>query len=180
MTGRYSVEQAAGGDSGSTEGLNWAALLARSPHQREVRALYRAAGLDLDDDLAVLSRAPAHRADPAATRRLARTSTAGGHLDVPLLGLHTIADPLVPAEQETVFAARVRAAGDAPLLRQAYVAREGHCTFTPQEILAGLHALVRRLDTGHWTGTGAAALTADQPAGTTAFTDRRPGPLVTP
>ncbi|GAA0402166.1 alpha/beta hydrolase [Streptomyces luteireticuli] len=180
MSARYAVEQAAGGDSGSTEGVNWAALLARSSRRGEVRALYRAAGLDLDTDLGALSRTPAHRADPAATRWTARTSTAGGRLGVPLLDLHTTADPLVPAEQETAFAARVRAHGDDRLLRQAFAARPGHCAFTPQEILAALHALVRRLDTGHWPGTGAAALAADQPAGTTAFTDRRPGRLVTP
>ncbi|MCC2273957.1 alpha/beta hydrolase [Streptomyces sp. ET3-23] len=180
MTARYDVEQASGGDSGSTEGLNWSALLARSPHFREVLALYRTAGLDLDADLAALSRAPAHRVEPAAARWMRRTSTADGRLDVPLLDLHTTADPLAPAEQETAFAARVRATGNGPLLRQAFVARQGHCAFTTNEILAGLHALVRRIDSGHWPATGAAALAADQPAGTTAFTDRRPGRLVTP
>ncbi|MGW1195242.1 alpha/beta hydrolase [Streptomyces sp. NPDC002536] len=180
MTARYAVEQAAGGDSGSTEGLNWRALLAGSPHYREVRALYRAAGLDLAADLATLSRAPAHRADPAAARWMRRNSTADGRLAVPLLDLHTAADPLAPAEQETAFAARVRATGNAPLLRQAFVARQGHCAFTPNEILAGLHALVRRIDSGHWPATDAATLTADQPVGTTAFTDHRPGRLVAP
>ncbi|MFF4408789.1 alpha/beta hydrolase [Streptomyces sp. NPDC001404] len=180
MTARYAVEQAAGGDSGTTEALNWRALLAGSPHYREVRALYRTAGLDLDADLATLSRAPAHRADPAAARWMRRTSTADGRLTVPLLDLHTTADPLAPAEQETAFATRVHGTGNGPLLRQAFVARRGHCAFTPHEILAGLHALVRRIDSGHWPATGAAALTADQPADTTAFTDHRPGRLVTP
>ncbi|MFF2073430.1 alpha/beta hydrolase [Kitasatospora sp. NPDC058162] len=179
ITGRYSIEQAAGGDSGSTVGLNWKYLLASSPHHAEVRALYRAAGLDLDEDLATLRAVPAHQADPAATRRMERSSTAGQGLDVPLLDLHTTADQLIPVEQENAFAARVRAAGDGALLRQAYVARQGHCSFTSDEILAGLHALVRRIDTGHWGDTGAAALNADRPAGTTAFVSYRPGRLVT-
>jgi hypothetical protein len=64
--------------------------------------------------------------------------------------VHTTADQLVPVEQEGVFAQRVRAAGDSALLRQAYVARQGHCNFTTAEIVASLHALEQRLDTGHW------------------------------
>lgn len=179
ITGRYSIEQAAGGDSGSTAGLDWKALLASSPHRAEVRALYRAAGLDLDADLATLRAAPGHRADPAATRWMERTSTAGQDLDAPLLDLHTTADQLVPVEQENAFAARVRAAGDGALLRQAYVARQGHCNFTTDEVLAGLHVLVHRIDTGHWGDTSAAALAADRPAGTTAFVTYRPARLVT-
>ncbi|WP_369362664.1 alpha/beta hydrolase [Streptomyces sp. CG4] len=179
ITGRYSIEQAAGGDSGSTAGLNWHSLLASSPHRAEVRALYQAAGLDLDEDLATLHAAPAHQPDPGATAWMEWTSTAGQGLDVPLLDIHTTADQLVPVEQENAFAARVRAAGDGALLRQAYVARQGHCNFTPDEVLAGLHAVVRRIDTGHWGDTSAAALTADRPAGTTAFVTYRPARLVT-
>lgn len=175
---RPAIEQAAGGDSGSTVGLDWRALLASSDHRGEVEALYRAAGLDLNADLGALRAAPAYHADPAATAWMARTSTAGQGLEAPLLDLHTTADQLVPVEQENAFAARVRASGDAALLRQAYVARQGHCAFTPNEVLAGLHAVEHRVDTGRWGDTSAAALTADQPAGTTAFVDFRPGQLV--
>jgi hypothetical protein len=175
---RPSIEQAAGGDSGSTAGLDWPALLASSVHRDEVRDLYRAAGLNLNADLEALPAAPAYHADPAATAWLARTSTAGQGLDAPLLDLHTTADNLVPVEQENAFAERVRDAGDARLLRQGYVARQGHCAFTPNEVLAGVHAVERRVDTGRWGDTSAAALAADQPAGTTAFVDFRPGRLV--
>ncbi|MEY9854876.1 hypothetical protein ABH935_000473 [Catenulispora sp. GAS73] len=175
---RPSIEQAAGGDSGSTAGLDWRALLASSSHRDEVRALYHAAGLNLDADLDALHAAPAYHADPAATTWMARTSTAGQRLAVPLLDVHTTADQLVPVEQENAFAARVRDAGDGRLLRQAYVARQGHCAFTTNEILAGLHAVEHRIDTGHWGDTSAAALGADQPGGTTAFVDFRPGRLV--
>src|SRR6185312_11148547 len=99
-------------------------------------------------------------------------------LDAPLLDLHTTADQLVPVEQENAFAARVRDSGDARLLRQGYVARQGHCAFTPNEVLAGLHAVEYRVGTGRWGDTSAAALAAGQPAGTTAFVDFRPGRLV--
>jgi len=46
----------------------------------------------------------------------------------------------------------VGAAGHAALLRQAYIARAGHCTFTDAEMLAAFQALLHRLDTGRWDG----------------------------
>ncbi|OLE27153.1 MAG: alpha/beta hydrolase [Catenulispora sp. 13_1_20CM_3_70_7] len=176
--GRVSIEQAAGGDSGSTAGLDWHGLLASSAHRDEVRDLYRTAGLNLNADLDALHAAPAYHADPAATRWMKQTSTAGQGLSTPLLDIHTIADQLVPVEQENAFAARVWAAGDGRLLRQAYVARQGHCNFTANEVVAGVQAVQQRIDTGRWGDTSAAGLTATQPAGTTAFVAYRPARLV--
>lgn len=42
--------------------------------------------------------------------------------------------------------------GERGLLRQAYVARAGRCTFTPAELVAGVQVLARRVATGHWDG----------------------------
>ncbi|NUR32233.1 MAG: alpha/beta hydrolase [Catenulispora sp.] len=176
--GRVSIEQAAGGDSGSTAGLDWAAELASASHFGQIRSLYRMAGLDLGADLRALYAAPGYRPDPAAAAWMARTSTAGQRLAVPLLDLHTTADQLVPVEQENAFAARVRDAGDGRLLRQAYVGRQGHCAFTANEVLAGVQAVAQRIETGHWGDTSAAGLTATQPAGSTAFVAYRPARLV--
>src|SRR5581483_5839109 len=92
--------------------VDYARLLAGSVHAPQVRALYRTAGLDLDADLASLTRAAPVTADPAAVRTAQRTSSAGQGLGVPLLDVHTIADNLVPVEQERRFGDRVRAAGD--------------------------------------------------------------------
>jgi hypothetical protein len=36
------------------------------------------------------------------------------------------------------------------MLRQAYVERAGHCTFTDAELVAGLEALGERVETGLW------------------------------
>lgn len=154
---RWSVEQSAGGNTSWNTGVDYAALLHKSPHARQVASLYREAGLDLRADLAALTRGARTGADPAAVRELERTSTAGQSLAVPLLDVHTTADQLVPVEQETAFARRVRTAGDQDLLRQAYVARQGHCNFTTAEIVASLHALEQRLDTGHWGSSTAPA-----------------------
>lgn len=147
---RYSVEQSAGGNTSWNRGVDYTALLDHSARAGQVRALYRAAGLDLHADLDRLTSGARTTADPAAVRNLERSSTAGQGLAVPLLDVHTTSDQLVPVEQESAFAARVRAAGDSPLLRQAYTARQGHCNFTTAEVVASLHALEHRLETGHW------------------------------
>jgi pimeloyl-ACP methyl ester carboxylesterase len=147
---RWSIEQAAGGNTSWNAGVDYSALLRHSAHAPQVKALYRQAGLDLGADLSRLTRGAHIGADPAAVRRLWRTSTAGQGLAVPLLDVHTTADQLVPVEQESTFAQRVRRSGDSARLRQAYVARQGHCNFTTAEIVASLHALEQRLDTGHW------------------------------
>ncbi|MEU2338670.1 alpha/beta hydrolase [Streptomyces sp. NPDC006654] len=148
--GRYAVEQSVGGDNSWNRGVDYARLLAGSEHAPQVRALYRAAGLSLDADLRTLTEGADYAADPAAVRTAQRTSSAGQGLGVPLLDVHTTADNLVPVQQENRFAARVRAAGDGALLRQAYVERQGHCAFTTAETVAALHALEHRVDTGRW------------------------------
>ncbi|MFF3916916.1 alpha/beta hydrolase [Streptomyces sp. NPDC001852] len=148
--GRYAVEQSAGGNNSWNRGVDYARLLAGSVHAPQVRALYRTAGLDLRADLTSLTRGASITADPAAVDAAQRTSSAGQGLGVPLLDVHTIADNLVPVEQERRFGDRVRTSGDGALLRQAYVERQGHCTFTTAETVAALHALEHRVSSGHW------------------------------
>lgn len=147
---RYAMEQSVGGNNSWNQGVDYAGLFANSPHAPQVHALYQAAGLDLRADLSALTKGATITADPAAIRRAQQTSSAGQGLDVPLLDIHTTGDNLVPVEQENRFAARVRAAGDGALLRQAFVERQGHCTFTTAETVAALHALEHRVSTGHW------------------------------
>ncbi len=147
---RWYIEAAAGGNGSWTDGVDFAHLLDRSPYAPEVRALYREAGLDLDHDLAVLTAGAHIQADPNAIRWLQQTSVPTGHLQVPELTLHTISDQLVPVQQENFYAHVVREAGADRLLRQAYVERQGHCNFTPAELVAGVLAIQHRVDTGRW------------------------------
>ncbi|MCR6488473.1 alpha/beta hydrolase [Amycolatopsis sp. OK19-0408] len=151
VAGRYQVELAAGGNSAFTAGVDYRTLLGGSGHARQVRALYRAAGLDLDADLAKLTRDADIRPDPRAVRTLARTSMVTGRLRVPTLNIHTTADQLVPVEQEDWYAGQVRRAGRGSLLRQAYVGATGHCAFRTSETIAALHALESRIETGRWS-----------------------------
>jgi hypothetical protein len=67
--------------------------------------------------------------------------------------MHTTGDGLVIAPNEDAYAHVVGAAGEQDLLRQLFVRRAGHCTFTAGETIAALEVLLKRLDTGRWDGT---------------------------
>jgi hypothetical protein len=148
--GRASIDQADGGSANWNTGVDYAAVLAKSPFRREVKSLYQAAGLSLGADLANLTRNADITADPAAVRSLEQTSVPTGHLSVPELDLHTIGDNLVPVQMENFYARQVRAAGDGSLLRQAFTDTFGHCNFSTAELLAGVLALSHRVTTGGW------------------------------
>ncbi|WNZ09474.1 alpha/beta hydrolase [Streptomyces sp. 11x1] len=163
---RFHVEKALGGNNSGNKGVDYARVLAGSQHAPLVKALYKKAGLDLRADLRDLTTNANITADPDAVAAGLRTSSAGQGLAVPLLDIHTTADDLVPVEQESRFATRVRASGDAAQLRQAYVERQGHCAFTTAETVAALHALESRLDTGRW---GASATPAALQSAATAL-----------
>jgi hypothetical protein len=149
-TARQQIELAAGGNGGWDVGVNFAKVLSHSSYYAEVHALYRAAGLSLRGDLNALTRGANIRASDKAVRWLQQTSVPTGHLQVPELDLHTIADQLVPVQQENYYHGLVRKAGDNRLLRQAFVARQEHCNFMPGELVAGVQALQHRVQTGSW------------------------------
>jgi hypothetical protein len=180
-SGRPWIEQAAGGNGSWTVGVDFARQLARSPYAPQVRALYRQAGLDLGSDLGTLTAGANIRPDVPALRWLAQTSVPTGRLEVPELNLHTISDQLVPVQQESVYARVVSGAGAGRLLRQAYVARQGHCNFTPAELVAGVLAIQHRVETGRWghvaTPRSLRATATGLGLGDAAFIDYRPWPL---
>jgi hypothetical protein len=155
--GRLSIDQADGGSANWNAGVNYASAFARSPFRAEVEALYQQAGLNLSSDLRTLTRNAAITASPAAVRSLYQTSVPAGRLAVPELDIHTIGDNLVPVEVESNYRHVVDRAGSGDLLRQAYTESFGHCNFSSAEIIAGVHAVLHRITTGHW---GDAATTA--------------------
>jgi pimeloyl-ACP methyl ester carboxylesterase len=180
--GRYYIESAAGGDSSWNAGVDYGRLIRGSAHYDQVKALYKAAGLNLDADLDALTANAHYTAEPGSLAAMQATSTNTGELAVPLLDIHTTSDQLVPVEQESAFADKVREAGKSSLLRQAYVAAQGHCTFTDAEVVAALDTVDQRMNTGHW---GDSASAADLQAAATAlnldgaaFTDFRNSDLV--
>lgn len=155
---RGELEARAGGNPSWNTGVDYAAQLNQSIDKTEVQALYTAAGLDLGADLASLAAAPRIAAVPRAVGYLTRNIVFDGDLGgKPVLTIHTTGDGLVLNSDEQAYQSVVEDAGDTQLLRQAFVHRAGHCTFTPAETIAALQALVNRLDTGAWSGQADAA-----------------------
>ncbi|WP_329266210.1 hypothetical protein [Streptomyces pseudovenezuelae] len=181
---RQEAETRAGGNMSWNTGVDYARLLGESSVRKEVTALYKKAGLSLTADLAALDRAPRVTADRNAVAWMSRTSSFTGELAKPQLSVHTIGDPLVPVQTESALRRAVTAAGSGPLLRQAYVDNAGHCTFSPAEQLAALHALEDRVTTGHWQGTDPASLnsraTAADPSTPTRYVRYHPTPYLRP
>ncbi|GHJ37485.1 alpha/beta hydrolase [Streptomyces sp. TS71-3] len=181
---RRDAESHAGGSMSWNSGVDYSAMLARSPHREEARALYRSAGLSLAADLSALGHAPRLDADGSAVGFMARTSSYSGRLTKPQLDVHTVHDGLVPVQNERAYADSARASGSSSLLRQTYVRRAGHCAFTRDEALAAVHALDRRVATGHWGDTGARAMNAAAhergAVARTAYVPSRPPPFPRP
>ena len=148
---RAELEARAGGNPSWNLGVDYARQLERSVDRDEVEALYGQAGLSLAEDLRALNRTPRIAPDLDAVGYAIRNIVFNGRLGgVPVLSMHTTGDPLVVAQQERAYAQAVRAAGNTGLLRQAYVHRAGHCSFTPAERIGALQALLQRVDTGSW------------------------------
>ncbi len=105
-----------------------------------------------------------------------------------MLSLHTTGDGLVANQDEQAYRSVVQDAKDSQLLRQAFVHRAGHCTFTPAETISALQALVQRIDTGKWTGAtdpdalnaAASALGPTYNLASPSFIDFDPTPFLRP
>ena len=157
LLAQYFIEQSAGGAPASNAGVDYGALLRSSPRYAQVNALYKEAGINLDADLQALDGGAHYKPEGQARQNLERTSTNTGHLPIPELNVHTISDQLIPVQQESTYAARVAAAGDANNLRQSYADAIGHCNFTSADVVAAVNTVVQRIDTGHWADTTTAA-----------------------
>jgi pimeloyl-ACP methyl ester carboxylesterase len=148
--GRAELEARAGGNFSWNTGVDYREQLSHSVDRAEVEALYKTAGLDLNKELETLNDTPRIAAKPSAAAYVSKYITYNGDLDIPVLTMHTTGDGLVEVTDENAYASVVRSAGDSSLLRQVYVHRAGHCSFSPAEAVTAFQSLVHRLDTGHW------------------------------
>lgn len=151
---RTELETRAGGNPSWNTGVNYAKQLKRSSSYAEVQALYTAAGLDLNLDLVRLGNVAKVTADPAAVSYLSDNVIYDGQISIPVLTLHTTGDGLVSPENERAYKSTVHQAQNDSFLRQAFIHRGGHCTFTPAETIAAFQALNTRMLTGKWKGFG--------------------------
>lgn len=150
--GRFDIETATGGNATWNVGVDYGKLFQQSGDRQKVAELYRAAGLDLKADLALLSDTADIAPDSGSVETLNETSGLTGDLQMPVLSMHTTIDILAPVQVEQEYAEDVRSQGDNALLRQTFVNRDGHCAFTPAEIAAGIDVLEDRVTSGHWGG----------------------------
>jgi len=102
---RADLEAKAGGNPSWNTGVNYARDLAKSADAREVRALYRSAGLSLGQDVRRLNDSQRISADPNAVAWLTRNIVFNGDISVPVLTMHTTGDGLVVPENEQALGA---------------------------------------------------------------------------
>jgi pimeloyl-ACP methyl ester carboxylesterase len=157
---RAELEARAQGNPSWNTGVDYRRQLERSVDAAEVHALYERAGLDLDADLRALNESARVTADPFATAYMVRNIIYDGEIHIPVLTLHTTGDGLVVVENENAYSAVVREHGNGPLLRHTFVARAGHCAFTPAETIAAVQTLLARMETGKWPDLAATDLNA--------------------
>jgi pimeloyl-ACP methyl ester carboxylesterase len=155
---RAELEARAQGNVSWNTGVDYRRQLERSIGRDQVRALYEAAGLDLDADLKVLNETVRISADPEAVHYLERNIIFDGEIHIPVLTLHTKGDGLVVVQNESAYKKVVDEAGNGEFLRRTFVDRAGHCAFTPAETIVAVQTLVNRLDTGRWHDVNASDL----------------------
>jgi pimeloyl-ACP methyl ester carboxylesterase len=83
-----------------------------------------------------------YSAQSSARTYLLRHYTPTGHLARPMLAVHTVYDPVVPAAQLALYSRQVEAAGFGMNLVQQYVHRDGHCTLRQEEVGEAFDELV--------------------------------------
>jgi hypothetical protein len=116
--GRYELEVRAGGNFSWNTGVDYHAQLAKSTDLAEVKALYQAAGLDLEKDLDTLNATKRISAKAGPVAYVTKYITYKGDLDMPVLSMHTTGDGLVEVTDENAYANVVNSAEDSSLLRQ--------------------------------------------------------------
>lgn len=71
-----------------------------------------------------------------------------GRIGRPVLTLHTEGDALATPQHEGAYRDTVERRGQGDLLMQAFVPGGAHCTFTPDQEMAAINAMMSWLDTG--------------------------------
>lgn len=95
-----------------------------------------------------------YTADPKAAAYLKTFYTPTGKLEKPMLAIHTVYDPLVPAWMPNHYRTLAELSGSSGHFAQQYVKRDGHCTMNPPEIAKGFDELRDWVKTGQRPSSG--------------------------
>jgi len=156
---RPDLERKAGGNPSWNIGIDYRRQLLRSSQGALVRRAYREAGLDLRHDLDRLAAAPRIAPDPRAVAYMYRYGVPVGRTPAPVITLHSTGDGGATPGQERWYADQVQRSGDPRQLRQLYVDRGMHCSFSAAEEIVVMRALFERIDTGRWPDTSPRRMT---------------------
>ena len=96
------------------------------------------------DDAALNAGVARFTPDPPALAALAEFETSG-NLMVPMVTLHTTGDPIVPFEQEALYADKVSQSGASVRLTQTALDRYGHCSFEAAELFGAFDTLMEKV-----------------------------------
>ena len=149
-SGRVDLEERAGGNPSWNVGINYTRQLARSSQKSLVRKAYRAAGANPFRDLRRLARAPRIRPDGRALAYQYRHGVASGRMKKPIVTLHSTGDGGAITDQERWYAKQVRRRGEPDNLRQLWIERGAHCSFSPADEIVTLRSLLQRVESGTW------------------------------
>ncbi|RYG88224.1 MAG: hypothetical protein EON59_05060 [Alphaproteobacteria bacterium] len=138
--------------------MDYRKQLALSGRRAMVEAPYRKAGLDLDAELARLNAGQRIAAKPSAVDYMVRNYTPNARPNVPLLAVQTIGDGLTSPSLQRGYAEAARGRE----VKSVYVRGAGHCTFTPEAVMASIRFLDQRLERGKW-GTAPALFVPHTP-----------------
>ena len=99
-----------------------------------------------------------YRTNPEAVRYLTRYYRPIGRLEVPLVSIQNLYDPIVPAAVMNEYPLMTETSGSGSLFVQRVVPHAGHCAIQPTEIDAGIAELLRLQSASASVQGGAAAV----------------------
>lgn len=85
-------------------------------------------------------------ADPVAVRTLEAFYQSTGDPLAPIVTMHTIGDPIVPAWHEPQYRMKVRANNKSPLHSNYLLRKYGHCNFEQDEVLLAFRRLIIKVE----------------------------------
>lgn len=146
---RTDQEHRAGGNFSWNVGVDYRRQLAATGRGTMVRALYKAAGLNLDADLARLDAGKRIAADSTAVKWMTANYTPNARPRVPLLAVQNIGDGVTsPSLQRAYVEAASR--NQPANVRALYVAGSGHCSFDAATIADAIATIETRIASRHW------------------------------
>jgi hypothetical protein len=109
---------------------------AGSPYDNIGRVFYDPDGTLID--------LPDYAIDPAALYEIGLNYTTNGYIRAPVVGLHTLGDPIVPYWHELIYRAKTLKSGTTLRFLNIAVRRYGHCNFKASEAVFAFIVMIFR------------------------------------